>query len=363
MTTEFEQLLIAATRAPSGDNTQPWRFEVDADEGIIELVVDPTRDPSPMNSGQRMARIALGAAAENLMAVARLGGFEANLQASDSANSVRVRLIRGLNSIDSSDGPIEAAIRKRVTNRRLYDRRPVPADVLARLAACTSPLEGVTTHWIVGNDRLEPLARLIGRADATMFGEPTMRQAFLSKVRLDLPADAIAEDGLPLAALEASWTDRQALRLMPRLPNWMLKFSGGLTVFAKKARQLIESSSGLCMVVAPDSAPATDLLVGRVMQKAWVALTDLGLAAQPMMSLPVLENVIEHGSPAIVASVGREQVEGLVAEFRSLVPELGGGRLAWLMRFGYAPPPSGRTGRRSPVVVIREPATRGTAHV
>ena len=70
-------LLKAAAVAPSGDNTQPWRFEVETSR--IRVIVDPARDPSPMNAGQRMARIAAGAAAENIIACQRHNGGEARV--------------------------------------------------------------------------------------------------------------------------------------------------------------------------------------------------------------------------------------------------------------------------------------------
>ena len=54
MNPPIETLLAAAVHAPSGDNTQPWRFELDAGQGRIVLHLDPTRDPSPMNAGQRL---------------------------------------------------------------------------------------------------------------------------------------------------------------------------------------------------------------------------------------------------------------------------------------------------------------------
>lgn len=346
---EFEPLLAAAVRAPSGDNTQPWRFAIDPD-GAVEFAVDEARDPSPMNAGQRMARIAIGAAVENLVRAAAARGWDARVE----GGGLRVVLSRGTGDATNADA-VARSLAARVTNRRVYENRPVPPELLARLAAETPPLDSVVTRWVVGGDRLAPLSAVIGKADATMFGEPTMRKAFLSKVRLDLPPDAVADDGLPLASLEASRSDRLALRMMPKMPNWLLKYSGALGVFAKKARQLVSSASGLCLVVAPDRTPETDLLVGRAMQRAWLALGDAGLAAQPMMSIPVLENVLESGAPAVVAAVGREKVEGILAEFRSLVPELAGGRPGWLMRFGYAPPPTGRTGRLPPAVTVREP--------
>jgi hypothetical protein len=77
-----------------------------------------------------------------------------------------------------------------------------------------------------------------------------------------------------------------------------------------------------------------------------------------MMSLLVLENVLELGSPSLVAALGRERVAALGAEFRALVPEIGPARPAFLMRFGFARAPSGRTGRRPVHEVIEVCAHR-----
>jgi nitroreductase len=343
----LESLIAAAVRAPSGDNTQPWRFAVDEEAGLIALEVDPTRDPSPMNAGQRMARIAVGAALENLLRVAHGRGYAAEVEPGSPPAVAAVRLSGG----GSDPAPGEAPIAARVTNRRPYDGRPVAAEVLDRLAGATPELDGVRTHWIVGSDRLSALARLIGRADAVMFGEPTMRRAFLSKVRFDAPASEEVAEGLSLASLELTASDRLALRGMTHTPDWLLKIAGATKVFEAKAKALVASSSGLALVVAPDGVEATDLTVGRAMQRAWLALAAEGLAAQPMMSLCVLENASDHGSPALCESLGRATLAALRDEFRALAPEIGDGRPAFLLRFGSAPPPTGRTGRLAPAAV------------
>jgi hypothetical protein len=172
-----------------------------------------------------------------------------------------------------------------------------------------------------------------------------MRRAFLAKVRFDVSPDTPVEEGLSPASLELSAADYFALRTMGRIPHWLLKLAGARRVFAAKARQLVRSASGLCLVAAPDGAASTDVCVGRAMQRAWLILTAHGLAVQPMMSLPVLANALDHGTPQLQASLGRDKVLALGDEFRALVPEVGGGRPAFLMRFGFAPAPSGRTGR------------------
>jgi nitroreductase len=346
----IESLIDAAVRAPSGDNTQPWRFVIDPAGGRIALQLNEERDPSPMNAGQRMARIAAGAALENLLQSARLLGWTVELEPTAGPDLAVVHLIEG-----RLDGfPVPAAIGARVTNRRPYDARPIPPDRLAELEREATTLEGVSTRWIVDRGRLAALARLIGRADALMFGAPAMRRAFLSKVRFDASPDAAVAEGLPLASLELSAAAGLALRLMRRVPDLLLRVGGAGRVFAAKARQLVESASGLCLVVAPDGSEATDLVVGRAMERAWLALTARGMAAQPMMSLLVLDNVREHGDPALIEALGRDRLSAMLEELRTLAPEIGDGRPAFLLRFGFAPAPSGRTGRLPLSSVVQE---------
>src|SRR5439155_1531542 len=116
-----------------------------ADEGQIELQVDEARDPSPMNCGQRMARIALGAALENLLRTAARHGWTTEVERPPGRSAAIVRL----QPPRAHFQPVENVIGQRVTNRRLYDGRPVPDEVLSRLTDATPVLEDVGTHWIV----------------------------------------------------------------------------------------------------------------------------------------------------------------------------------------------------------------------
>jgi nitroreductase len=340
MDNAIRRLLLAAVSAPSGDNTQPWRFIVNPEGTSIAFHLDPSRDPSPMNAGQRMARIAVGAALENLLRAALADGWKTELQREPGDALAIVHLSRG----GETPGTIGDEITSRVTNRRVYSGTPITSSQLERLVQETLALDGVATHWITEKGRIVALAPVIGESDGTMFGNPAMRRAFLANVRFDEPPDARVAEGLSMASLELSAADRVALRVMKRAPDWLLK--GRVEgVFRDKTRSLVESASGLCVIVAPDSAPQSDVVVGRAMQRAWLALTAQGMAVQPMMSLPVLENAMEHGDPALIAALGPDRVASLSEKFRALVPELAGARPAFLLRFGFADEPTGRTGR------------------
>src|SRR5215210_9449480 len=110
MSGTLETLLSHAVRAPSGDNTQPWRFAVDEEAGTIGLDLDPARDPSPMNAGQRMARLALGAALENLLRAAADLGWAAALDPEPGPFLARVRVRFRPDGTGGEPGRVEAAL-------------------------------------------------------------------------------------------------------------------------------------------------------------------------------------------------------------------------------------------------------------
>jgi hypothetical protein len=137
--------------------------------------------------------------------------------------------------------------------------------------------------------------------------------------------------------------------MMCHVPGRVLKAAGGARLFAAHARKLVESSSGLCAIAAPDATDRSLFRSGRAMQRAWLALTENGFAVQPMMSLMVLANALERGTPHLITSLGRDNIESLLAQFRSQLPEITG-KLQFLMRFGRTPTSNGRTGRLEPRV-------------
>lgn len=337
----FETLIKAAVQAPSGDNVQPWRFVVDGDARKIAIYLDESRDPSPMNAAQRMSRLAIGAALENLLRAVESLGWKGEIeQPRDDA-----LVLIGIDDAKQTNQQIDPLINTRVTNRRQYDSRPLPADVLAELERKTSQLDGIQTLWISQREQLDKLAVLIGRSQGVMLMEPSMRRAFLENIRFDVPWDAEVKEGLSLASLEVSAAERFALRMMRSIPHWLLRLGQARRTFAVSGQKLMQSASGVCIIVGDDGTPVSEILAGRSAQRAWLALTELGLAAQPMMSLAILESVLCRGKKETLDSLGRNETEALVREYHALIPQINCRSTAFLMRFGYAASPSVRTVR------------------
>lgn len=283
----FQTLVNAAVLAPSGDNLQPWRFTVDEAARTITAAVDPTRDTTPMNRGQRMARIAVGCAVENIFRTAAHNGWELSSSTQSDADAVLVQWLAG----DLSQaGEIPPVITKRCTNRQAYDGVDLSPEQIADVRAIDLPDE-VRAKWVVERAELMTLAQTIGRADGTMFSQRHVRDAFLASVRFDVPAQAQVDHGLSLASLGISKFEQRSLPWLKGKPNWLVNLLGVPHSMKRHANRLIESAAGVVLILCERTDRASDFIVGRALESAWLELTALGYAVQPMMSLPVLKNL------------------------------------------------------------------------
>jgi len=333
----LQTLVEAAAAAPSGDNTQPWNFSVDVPHGIIQILLDETRDPSPMNAGQCMSRIAIGAAVENMLRTAEQNGWNVKAEEGEG-QTVAVLQVEDVQKIN--DLKIDSAIIARTSNRRVYDKSSVSKEVLSKLEKSSPEIEGVRTQWIVDRKRIDKLASLIGRSDALMFSAPEVRRSFLKNIVFNVEQGTKVNFGMPVGSLELDFVQKLAVKHINSFPNWLMQTPPVKYGFYSPARRLIKSASGLCLIVTPNFDNIKYFLAGRMVERAWLELTSQGFSAQPAMSIIVLQNILRNCSKELVGTLGRDKIENLLKEFHSLIGEIGEGFPIFLLRFGRAKKPS-----------------------
>ncbi|MEM9507788.1 MAG: nitroreductase [Cyanobacteria bacterium P01_E01_bin.35] len=174
---KFQFLLNYAVLAPSGRNTQPWRFQIVDD--VVELYADKTRalaDPD-----FRELVISCGAALFHLRIAIRHFGYQDLVEIfPESLNSQLLARIRlgSRRIVKVEENFLFRAILRRSTNRLPFNSRKLSASLISELESATCS-EGdwlqIMTKEIPVASR-EAIINLIAQGDRLQMSDPLFRQ-------------------------------------------------------------------------------------------------------------------------------------------------------------------------------------------
>ena len=282
-------LIRYATLAPSGHNTQPWRFS--ADDGAIRIYPDFTRRLPVVDPDDHALYISLGCAAENLVIAAAHHGLAATVEpfpADEPAECIRIRLAPGGSS---AAGALFGAIPERQSNRRRYNRKPIPAaDIDQLLAANTSGTVSLRAFDPTRPD-CEPIIRFVKEGNVAQFKDQAFVDELVSWIRFSPAEVRERQDGLTASALG-----------FPSVPRWLGQWIMTTLVKpdseASKQAQAIGSSALLLLFVAQQNDKRHWVDVGRSFERVALTATALGVAHahvnMPCEVQPIRERLALH---------------------------------------------------------------------
>jgi hypothetical protein len=292
-----EQILDLARWAPSGDNTQPWRFRIEAADHIVVLGHD-TREHCVYDLRGEASRLAHGALLECLVLAASRHGLRADITTrGDHPDSAPIYDVRLVPDPAVTPDPLADCIERRTVQRRPMSRRPLTADQQRALEACLAP--GYTLRWLAGAERLR-MARLLfdnGRLRLRLpEGFPLHRDIIEWGARYSedrIPEQAVGFD--PLTARVSRW----ALHSWGRL-SFLNRYLGGTLLPALQLDFLPGLACGAHAVLLAPRAPQTAddfVAAGRQLMRLWLTATRQGLLLQPEMTPLIFARYLRQGVP------------------------------------------------------------------
>jgi hypothetical protein len=260
-------LVRYAVLAPSGHNTQPWRFVLS--DTHVDVVADKSRALKMVDPHERELTMSCAAAAETLYAALRAFGLEGTLTPSPQPNApeviARVTLSAGP-SRGSIDHKMLDAIATRRTVRRPYAETPVPAGLQALMIDVVRPF-GVELHLLAETEDKDALAKMVVEADYIQFADPAFRRELASWMH---PLTSPSGDGLAGPGFGfPDWATRAAAALFR-------VFDLG-TAVAHMDRPNVLDAPLLGVFSTPGDTRADWVATGRALAAALHALTMHGL--------------------------------------------------------------------------------------
>jgi nitroreductase len=129
-TATLETVLDTAARAPSAQNSQPWRWRVGRD--CVGLYADWDRQLGDTDSDRRDVLLSCGAVLDHCIVALAAGGWYPRVRRFPDPDDASHLALIELVELPPSQGSIElaAAITRRRADRRRYATRPIPAGTL-----------------------------------------------------------------------------------------------------------------------------------------------------------------------------------------------------------------------------------------
>lgn len=260
------ELIKLATKAPSGHNTQPWRFIIDGDEVVI--APDFNRALPQADADHHALYISLGCALENFCIAAKQRGYTPAITypVKESVTMIRIGLSK---SKSAHDSPWFGMIAKRQVSRGKYQAEELPATLLDALQQELSTMD-VRLVFFNGPEQKAMLTPFINRGIQKQYKNKAFKKELSHWMRFSEKAALKSGDGL--------WASSLGL---PAMPAGMGKFVVNHFVSAKsemkRVNSLVQHSGALVLLVADTDTVLNWIEMGRVFQRFGLETTRRGM--------------------------------------------------------------------------------------
>lgn len=286
---ELHHLVGQANLAPSGGNIQPWVWVFDR-KGVLHLFHDQIRSHSMLDYKGTGSLIAFGAALENLRLTSAKAGIEIELIY--HIDDFEEECIASIRFVAKHNKPIEVpysdlaeGIGIRCTNRKNTPRQLLSRGELNSILEMVSE-EGMFLEVAEQKQELEELAEIVGAMDRMRFFHEQGLTDFIKEVRWSDKEAKETKDGIDIATLELSGTERAAMGLLkdPRTVRFFRKFLMGYGL-TKISKDTLMSSSAIFLLEADQFSARSYLNSGMVLQRIWIKANMMGLSFQPVTAM------------------------------------------------------------------------------
>jgi len=343
----IEQILDIARWAPSGDNTQPWRFEI-VDEFNLVVHGFDTRDHCVYDLEGRASQISLGALLETMSIASSGHGLVMKTrrlrEIADTTPTFEVQFVPDPScQVDA----LIPYITQRSVQRRPMSSRSLSLSEKKALEASV----GTDYHiiWFEGLRNRFRTARLMFKNARLRLTLPEAYQVHCNAIQWN---SRFSEDRVPDQALGIDPVTARLMRFV--MKSWRrVEFFNTYLAGTWAPRIQMDFIPGLAcgahFVINAQREPTTVddfIAAGRAVQRFWLTATQLGLFQQPEMTPLIFGSYVRNGIPFTSVVKLQKNARELESVTRSVVgPDID--RAVWMGRVGAGSAPIARSTRRS----------------
>lgn len=349
------RLLERARWAPSGDNTQPWRFEIAGERHVVVHGFD-TRDEVIYDFRGHASQMAHGALLETLRLAAAAEGWRAGWQLrpdSDDRSPVYDVAFEPEPGLQAES--LERCIESRVVQRRPMRMRALADDERRALAAAVG--EDFELQFF---ESLRDRARVAGLLWANARIRLTCPEAFEVHRSVIEWGARFSEDRIPDQAVGVDPLTARLMRFV--MQSWSrVEFFNRYLMGTVAPRVQLDLLPALAcsahVLLKPRHRPAglaDRVRAGVAMQRLWLAAAELGLHLQPEMTPVIFRWYAREGERISRLPEIDRAAHALAERFEALCGARPDEPFAFFCRIGESATPRARSTRKPLASLMRE---------
>lgn len=348
---ELIQFIVAhGILAPSGGNSQPWRFYYDNSD--LWVVHDRHRSRNLFDDDHRGAYIALGAAIKNITIAAAYRGYLTEvvpfpstheLQFPQEEIAAKIRLSTNQDTLHHTDAHLFSLVSQRVTNRRIAQRLPLDKSQTETLQMIASKYACRLT-FVTDDSALAELSQILGAGERIRLLVPELHQEMMAEIRWTQQEAQQTSDGIDLTTLELTGSQTTMMKVLsrPDVAAFLRAQNNGARL-AQLNYRAIQTASGIGLISVEGHQPSDMLRGGQAIEHLWLKAHELGLAWQPVTALIYLFEMLNLPSASIFNCCEQESLLHLQARFERIFAPLPGHSRLMLFKLAQADAPTTRS--------------------
>lgn len=340
----LREILADCIKAPSGENCQPWLFDINGE--LLNIYNVPDRDNSLYSWGQRASLLSHGALLETLEISSEMHGYAVSIEILPETNEPNLVAQVSFSKKDHGNkDQLFEAIHLRVTNRRSYSLESLNSHEIAELLGAASKFGSCRLLFADDRGRKETLSRASSMNEVVLLENKMMHNFFFSHVNWTKKEDIEKSVGFYIKTLEFKPQQLSAFKLFK---NWkvlrLFNLMGVPRFVARENAKIYKSCGAIGAIVINESSQENFITAGRLLQRVWLRATNLGLALQPLTGILFLFLAISSGGKHGLSQRHVELVKDSYGEIKSAF-NVEEGVIAFVFRIGHAQGPSARSSR------------------
>ncbi|GEM_PF-143993 len=347
----IKKIISAGVRAPSGDNSQPWRFQVKGD--IIESYNLPEKDNPIFNYKQRGSHVAHGALLENMMIAAAEFGYSSKVKLFPEPTNVNLISQLVLEKCNVEKDVLNQSVFQRSINRKKYDDTLLTDDQKKYFLNTVQEIGGGKIFLVDDPEKKKIFGKAVSQNEVVMLENEHLHNYFFRDVRWTEKAELEYKNGLYLKTMELP---PPAVLIFKLLSNWKRAVwlnKIGISKFIAKQNAVGYSSGSVVGLITVSSlgTPEEFVLAGRLMERLWLKADKLGLSFHPITGIAYLMMKILDNTNEVLSV---EHVKIVRDSFEQIKQVFGvkDETIAIPFRIGSGGDPSGRSSRLDPDIII-----------